>query len=494
MSYTKDTPISGTTNVRPQQVIDYFASQGAKGNFRTYIPFIFEHAPSLNINPMVVIGQWADETDKGRSPRWLKGDPAGIGIFSDNTPSQLDDDLSGEESGAIHLAELKSKIDRKIYSYIAGINVAELDPHLERVRVFINRADWPIIKKLDDLRIPLKGGDFTWAENQNYGVQIAGHMNAIQSYADTHPVKGNNMAIVATECPIELRVVTKAAVNRPQLAMPDASFVTVHEVGNTSPGADEEMHARFVHNGGGEHAVSFHFIVGPTKAIQLIYLNENAWHASDYYSGRGNRDSIAIETVQIGDFNRTMNHLAYLIAEIYRNPDRFSWRTDVGRVDDLLPALMKERTKQHNYWAPDQKNCPSQIRGRGLWLPLLDAVATELKDAAPALPKYAAPILPEWWSEQAVLDLRTHVEDDIRYTPMGMRLRCIKETGAYAHPWLPEGKGKRTRENIMPGDAVDLRYRTTHPTTNRPVGITKHGTWIYLSYFSPQVTLRHVNE
>jgi hypothetical protein len=154
------------------------------------------------------------------------------------------------------------------------------------------------------------------------------------------PKETSPMAIVATECPIILDPLTGPGVNRPALAMPDASFVTVHEVGNTSPGATAKMHRDFVHNGGGANAVSFHFVVDEGVIYQLVYLNENAWHASDYYSGRGNRDSIAIETVQIGNFQKTLGNLAWLIAEIYRNPDRFLWRSDVGRTDDLDPALV----------------------------------------------------------------------------------------------------------------------------------------------------------
>lgn len=296
--------------------------------------------------------------------------------------------------------------------------------------------------------------------------------------------------IKAKACPVEIWVLTGPSVNRPALAMPDASFVTVHEVGNLSPNADEDMHAQFVHNGGGENAVSFHFIVGPTKAIQLVYLNENAWHASDYYSGRGNRDSIAIETVQIGDWAATLSHLSWLIAEIYRNPTRFAFRSDVGRTDDLDPALMRERTKQHNFWAPDQKNCPQFIRDRGLWSPLMDAVADELKPIAPQVKRYASPILPEWWSEQGVIDLRTHREDEVLYRPLGTRLTAIAQTGAYAHPWLPAGKGKRTRANIKPGEAVDVRFVCNHPETGKQWGITRTGTWIQMDRFTPGFTIR----
>ena len=303
------------------------------------------------------------------------------------------------------------------------------------------------------------------------------------------------MAIVATECPIHIDPVTKPMANRPALAMPDASFVTVHETGNRNPAADALMHRNFVHNGGGEHAVSFHFVIDQDDAYQLIYLNENAWHASDGFTGRGNRDTIAIETCQNGDKHRTRNNLAYLIAELYRNPGRFAWRGDVGRQDDLPAELMKERTKRHYDWAPDKKWCPEFILNEGVWPDLLNAVAAELKDLAPQLPKYAPSILPDWWNEKALIDLpNVRDEEGILYKPMGTRVTAIRETGAYAHAWKPEGKGKRVRANIKQGETVDLRYRVLHPTTKEPWGLTRHGTWISLKYFTPTITLRNRTE
>lgn len=292
-------------------------------------------------------------------------------------------------------------------------------------------------------------------------------------------------SIKAIPCPIEFAVLDRAQANRPAIPMPDASFVTVHEVGNLSPGADEDMHRDFVWNGGGSNSVSFHFIVGPTKAIQLLYLNENAWHASDGFSGRGNRDTIAIETVQVGDFTKTLGHLAFLIKELYENPERFKWRSDVGRTDDLPSALAIERTKQHNFWAPDKKNCPQFIRDRGLWQPLLNGVANALTIRA-----YTSPILPSWWSEAAVQALLPHTEDGVLYTPLGTQVTALKTTRAYAHGWHTESKGKFTRAPIQAGEAIAIRYVCRSPENGKEWGITKHGTWVYMSQFTPRIIVR----
>lgn len=170
--------------------------------------------------------------------------------------------------------------------------------------------------------------------------------------------------------------------NRPKLPMHGPSWITVHEVGNRNAGADEDMHRRFVHSGGGSVGVSFHFVVGPTKAIQLVSLNENAWHASDGYNGAGNRDSIAIETIQVGDKAKTRAHLEWLIAELLTNPQRF----DTGQP--FASDLHLSRIRQHNFWAPDAKNCPEDIRRDGYWPTLLANVA-KLVDEPAKPPVYA---------------------------------------------------------------------------------------------------------
>jgi len=288
------------------------------------------------------------------------------------------------------------------------------------------------------------------------------------------------VTIKAQECPIEIWVLEGNAPNRPALPMPDASNVTVHEVGNTAPGADEDMHARFVHNGGGENAVSFHFVCGPTKIVQLIYLNENAWHASDGYYGAGNRDSIAIETIQVGNFGLTMNHLAWLIAEIFRNPRRFKFRTDVGIVDDLDPRLVKERVKQHNSWAPDHKNCPQFMRERGLWVPLLNAAAAELVPGTGT--KYTSPVLPDWWTAKAIESGSDRVVNGVRWRFIARDFHAIAPAKVRS---APAPNAPYSRPPLKIGETVDGRYLTDDGWL-----ISRYGSAIRASSLDPGITFR----
>jgi hypothetical protein len=234
------------------------------------------------------------------------------------------------------------------------------------------------------------------------------------------------MSIPVPAPPLIVAITPKGS-NRPELAMPSPSFITVHEVGNQSPGANEDMHMRFVHNGGGPGNVSFHFVVGPDKAIQLLPLDEAAWHASDGYYGDGNRDSIAIETIQIGDFNKTLWNLVWLINEIATNPDRF-FHNKPRQWD-----LSVQRIVQHNHWAPDGKNCPEFIRNRGLWPELMKRVdlwhtdtSPEFPGEQPEKPKYAVPNVPDFMVNDNLL--RVERINKTNAYPVSLVFTAIRDT------------------------------------------------------------------
>jgi hypothetical protein len=132
-------------------------------------------------------------------------------------------------------------------------------------------------------------------------------------------------------------------------------WITVHETGNPSPGADAEMHRRFVHNGGGavppnNDGVSFTFVLDDHEIVWLLPLEEKSWQASDGANGTGN-SSISIETCvnSDGNWNRTQENLAQLVAYLATH----------------VPERSTERIAQHNKWARDGKNCPTRMRAAG---------------------------------------------------------------------------------------------------------------------------------
>lgn len=151
--------------------------------------------------------------------------------------------------------------------------------------------------------------------------------------------------------------------NRPALPL-SPQWITVHETGNPRPGADALAHRDFTHNGGGEDTVSFHFVVDDTRIVQLLPLDEVAWHAGDGPDGPGNRTSLAVETCVNSDGNRqrTIENLARLLATLCR---MYGWGAD--------------RITQHHRWSG--KNCPTQLRKAG-WSDLITRVRTLLDQPA----------------------------------------------------------------------------------------------------------------
>jgi N-acetylmuramoyl-L-alanine amidase len=150
--------------------------------------------------------------------------------------------------------------------------------------------------------------------------------------------------------------------NRPGWPM-QPTTVTVHETANPRPGADALAHRNFAHNGGGPERVSFHFVVDDHRAVQLLPMDEVAWHAGDGPDGPGNRTSLAVETCvnHDADWPRTLDNLARLLAAICR---MYGWGVD--------------RIVQHHTWSG--KNCPTRLRQAG-WSDLIAQVQRYLDDA-----------------------------------------------------------------------------------------------------------------
>lgn len=290
------------------------------------------------------------------------------------------------------------------------------------------------------------------------------------------------MLIKAEECAVEYAIITRAQANRPQLPMSSPSHVVFHEVGNMSPGADEDMHRDFVWNGGGPSQVSFHLVCGPDKIIQLLYINENAWHASDGYWGWGNRDSIAIEHIQIGDYEKTLRHSVWLMAELYRNPSRFKARPDYGFQDDLNPLLIAERTVTHNQTAPDKKWCPTILLNQGRLPGYIQSVNAELGKPMPI--SYKPPVLPGWWSPDALISGRDQMIGNVELKYCHMEYTATRET-----PVLGQVGGHKVRPNLKPGEKVDGRYRFKSQGGTNFV-MTRWGSRIRADALSPFISMR----
>lgn len=375
---TTDSPIWGEGGGSIAEALAYLETSTSIE--QEYIKELWRLCEWVSFDFRILFAQWALETDSGQSHWWLtRRNPAGIGVTGD--PQQNAESHTWKNGIEAAIAQVVHMCAYTGESYVGQTDQGNeeipndyimTDPRYSAV--FSAGFDGKV-EKLGDL------GNGKWATDPNYATKIAAKANQIFKSG------GSTMPIVATECPVEIAVVWDGP-NRPGLPMNSPSKIVIHEVGNKSPGANEEMHKRFVHNGGGPFKVSFHFVVGPDEIIQLLNLDENAWHASDGFTGDGNRDAWGIEHIQIGDFDKTLNHSAWLQAELIRNPRRFAIKNPASFVPDITPAHARNRIVRHFDEAPDKKRCPEMMMNRGLFEPLKNAVMVELA-GAPTPPVFA---------------------------------------------------------------------------------------------------------
>uniref|UniRef100_UPI0024095D68 peptidoglycan recognition protein family protein n=1 Tax=Gracilibacillus dipsosauri TaxID=178340 RepID=UPI0024095D68 len=120
-------------------------------------------------------------------------------------------------------------------------------------------------------------------------------------------------------------------------------YITVHQTGNTSKGADAGAHARLQANGNSRNA-SWHYQVDDKEIIQSFEDSAQCWHAGDG-RGQGNLNSIGIELCinSDGDYKKTLEKGAELVRHLMAK-----YNIPISNI------------KQHNHWSG--KNCPAQIR------------------------------------------------------------------------------------------------------------------------------------
>ena len=166
--------------------------------------------------------------------------------------------------------------------------------------------------------------------------------------------------------------------NRPGHSM-EPQYLTIHDTGNTTTGADAKTHSRYLKGQVAENVpVSWHFTVDESKIIQHLPLDENGWHAGDGAEGEGNRNSIGIEICENKDGDRESAeiHAAQLVVFL------------ISEVTSLKP--FPGCLKQHWDWT--QKDCPAVLRRGEVhnweeWMKLINDIKEEKEN------------VPEWKTE-----------------------------------------------------------------------------------------------
>lgn len=138
-------------------------------DFVDYVYAVFDLAPSVGVDPAIVIAQWDLETNTGQSRWWEERlNPAGIGITGDPKQNEASRTfLTGIESARAQIAHLllyaTGRIDR------GGLK-PEDDPRYDAyVKAYGHAAKATTLNALSG----------AWASDKKYGEKIASRGNAI---------------------------------------------------------------------------------------------------------------------------------------------------------------------------------------------------------------------------------------------------------------------------------------------------------------------------
>lgn len=133
---------------------------------------------------------------------------------------------------------------------------------------------------------------------------------------------------------------------RPGLKLEPTS-ITIHNTGNPSSTAKNER--QWLTNPANALTASFHIVIDELEAIEVIPLNEVAWHAGDgSKEGTGNRTSIGIEICESGNYEQTLKNSIDLVAKMLHER---KWGVN--------------KLKRHYDWSG--KNCPRLMNKDGKW-------------------------------------------------------------------------------------------------------------------------------
>lgn len=217
---------------------------------------------------------------------------------------------------------------------------------------------------------------------------------------------------------------------RPGYAMAP-QYITIHSTGNPKSTAQNE--ANYVCYNSDRQA-SYHYVCDDSQIIQVLPVNEVAWHAGDGGSGTGNRKSVAIEICEPGDRKKAVDNAVWLTKELMR---------------DL--KIDKAHIRQHHDWSG--KDCPRILRDSAYikdgidWAYFMAQIDTPQKEEEPELTQ-----------EELEMMLEKYFEKVSKEQP--------GDWSKEARDWAEENgivtgdeEGKRYKSHITREEAVTMLYR-----------------------------------
>src|SRR5690606_791457 len=130
--------------------------------------------------------------------------------------------------------------------------------------------------------------------------------------------------------------------------------ITVHETGNTDPGANAQAHANLQSSGNVREA-SWHITVDDKRAIRSFPDTVKCWHAGD---ATGSGASIAVEICvnSDGNYQKALANAAGVVKQL--------------REKHGLP---RSAVMQHKDWSV--KDCPTNLLASGKWAAFVASTA-----------------------------------------------------------------------------------------------------------------------
>ena len=132
---------------------------------------------------------------------------------------------------------------------------------------------------------------------------------------------------------------------RPGIAM-IPQYLTIHSTGNLNSTAQNER-TWLTDNPQNKATASYHVVIDEKEAIEVLPLDEVAWHAGDG-NGQGNRASIGIEICESGNRQKTLQNAVKLVAKVLKER---GWGVDRLRRHFDWSGKVCPRILQPDNWA-----------------------------------------------------------------------------------------------------------------------------------------------
>lgn len=214
----------------------------------------------------------------------------------------------------------------------------------------------------------------------------------------------------------------------------NATRITIHNTGNPTSTARNERN--WLTNPSNNRTASYHIVVDEKESIECLPLNENSWAAGDGTNGQGNRTSIHVEICESGNYSKTLENAADLVANMLKERgwgiDRLRRHWDWPRPSDGYRKICPRLMYDNGHWT-GWKKFVGMVEDR---LKEDDKIMEELKKQIEELKKTLQDSTkkvpaPDWFTNEISEDEVKKLIHDPHFTVEGWRtllvvMRAIK--------------------------------------------------------------------